>query len=54
MKKFQVKIIVKTLEIYEVEAEDAEQAEANWAEGRLVRADDEVFDVDVDSVTEIP
>ena len=40
MTKYRVTIIARMLETYEVEAEDAEQAEENWPDGSLVSTDD--------------
>lgn len=39
MTKYRVTIIAKMLETYEVEAEDAEGAEDNWQDGKLVSTD---------------
>ncbi len=52
MKKYRVSIVARTLETYEVEAEDADQAEANWTEGKLVCTDDNL-ESEILSVEEI-
>ena len=53
MKKYHVQVAVQTLEIYEVEAEDAETAAQDWGCGRLIDADDEALDSTVLSVKEV-
>jgi hypothetical protein len=53
MKKYHVKVAVQTLEIYEIEAEDAETAAQDWGCGRLIDADDEALDSTVLSVKEV-
>ena len=40
--KYRVKIIAKTIETYEVEAESPEEAEENLCEGRLIGTDDDI------------
>ncbi len=52
MKKYHVKVAVQTLEIYEIEAEDAETAAEDWGCGRLIDADDEALESTVLSVEE--
>jgi hypothetical protein len=52
MKKYHVKVAVQTLEIYEVEAEDAENASECWADGQLIHINDEALDSTVLSVKE--
>jgi len=39
-KKYRISVIVKTLEIYEIEAENADEAEETWYEGTLIDTDD--------------
>jgi len=41
-KKHRVTIIAKTIETYEVEADNPNEAEELWCEGRLVDADDNI------------
>ena len=53
MKKYHVKVAVQVLEIYEVEAEDAEMAADDWSFGRLIDADDEALESTVLSVQEV-
>jgi hypothetical protein len=53
MKKYRVQIVFRTLEIYEVEAEDAATATDLWAEGRLIHRSDEALDSEVLSVQEV-
>jgi len=52
MKKYHVKVAVRILEIYEVEAEDREAASETWMEGDLVHTNDEALDSEVLSVKE--
>jgi hypothetical protein len=52
MKKYHVKVAVQILEIYEIEAEDAEIAAQDWGCGRLIDADDEALESTVLSVEE--
>jgi hypothetical protein len=52
MKKYHVKVAVQILEIYEVEAEDAEMAADDWSFGALIHTDDEALDSTVLSVEE--
>jgi len=52
MKKYHVEVAVQTLEIYEVEAEDAETAADDWSFGVLINADDEALESTVLSVEE--
>jgi len=52
MKKYHVKIAVQILEIYEVEAEDAETASECWADGDLIHTNDEALGSTVLSVKE--
>ncbi len=54
MKTYHVKVaIVRTLEIYAIQAEDAETATESWAEGDLIHTNDEVMDRIVLSVKEV-
>jgi hypothetical protein len=52
MKKYHVKVAVQTLEIYEIEAEDAETAEQDWGCGKLIDSDEEALESIVLSVEE--
>ena len=52
MNKYHVKVIVRILEIYEVEAEDEDAAEDSWADGKLIETDDGVLENEVLSVEE--
>ncbi len=52
MKTYHVKVTVRILEIYEVEAEDAETAADDWPFGRLIDTDDEALESTVLSVEE--
>lgn len=52
MKKYHVKVAVQTLEIYEIEAQDAESAAEDWGWGKLIDADDEALESTVLSVKE--
>jgi hypothetical protein len=52
MKKYHVKVAVQTLEIYEIEAEDAQTAQEDWGCGKLIDADDEALESIVLSVKE--
>ena len=53
MKKYHVKVAVKILEIYEVQAPNAPSAAKTWSKGRLVYIDDEVRKSTVLSVEEV-
>lgn len=53
MKTYHVKVAVQILEIYEVEAEDAETASESWSEGKLIHTNDEALDSTVLSVKEV-
>jgi hypothetical protein len=53
MKKYHVKVAVQILEIYEVEAEDAEAASEVWSDGDLIYTNDEALDSAVLSVKEV-
>ena len=52
MKTYHVKVIIRILETYKVEAEDKEAAEDFWAEGKLIETDDEALECEVLSVEE--
>jgi hypothetical protein len=52
MKKYHVKVAVQILEIYEIEAEDAETAKEDRGCGKLIDADDEALESIVLSVKE--
>lgn len=53
MKKYRVKIAVKTLEIYEVEAESPEDAAECWHDGTWMNSNDEALESEVIGVVEI-
>lgn len=53
MTKYRVNIAVRSLEIYEVDADDAESAQAQWGDGELIHTDDEALDSEVLSVKEV-
>ena len=53
MKKYRVKVAVQILEIYEIEAEDAETAADDWSFGALIHTDDEALESIVLSVQEV-
>ena len=52
MKTYHVKVAVQILEIYEVEADDAETAADDWGCGKLIDSDDEALESTVLSVAE--
>jgi hypothetical protein len=52
MKTYHVKVAVQILEIYEIEAEDAEAASESWSDGDLIHTNDEALDSIVLSVEE--
>jgi hypothetical protein len=52
MKKYHVTVAVQILEIYEIEAEDAETASDDWSFGDLIHSDDEALESTVLSVKE--
>lgn len=52
MKKYHVSVAVQILEIYEIEAENAETAADDWSFGTLIHSDDEALDSTVLSVKE--
>jgi hypothetical protein len=47
---FTVKVAVRILEIYEIEAENEDEARENWADGSLEHHSDEALDTQVLSV----
>lgn len=47
---FTVKVAVRILEIYEIGAENEEEARENWADGSLEHHSDEALDTEVLSV----
>ena len=53
MKTFRVKVAVRILEIYEVEAENADVAAVTWDEGKLLHTSDEALDSEILSTKEI-
>jgi hypothetical protein len=53
MKRYRVKVAVKTLELYEVEADTPEDAADGWGLGRLLDADDEALESEVLSVEQL-
>ena len=53
MKTYHVKVAVQILEIYEVEAEDADTAADDWSFGDLIDRDDEALESTVLSVEEV-
>jgi hypothetical protein len=53
MKKFHVKIAVRVLEIYEIEAENKADASEHWSDGSLIHTDDEALEAEVLSVEEV-
>jgi hypothetical protein len=53
MKKYHVSVAVQILEIYEIEAEDADLAADDWSFGDLIHRDDEALETTVLSVKEV-
>jgi len=53
MKKYRVSVAVQILEIYEIEAEDAETASESWCDGKLIHTNDDALDTTVLSVKEV-
>jgi hypothetical protein len=53
MKTYRVKVAVRILEIYEVEAENAEEASETWCDGELIDRSDEALDSEILSTKEI-
>ena len=52
MKKYHVTVAVQILEIYEIDAENAENAADDWSFGKLIHSDDEALESTVLSVKE--
>lgn len=52
MKTFHVKVAVQVLEIYQVQAEDAQTAAEDWGSGKLIDADDETLESTILAVEE--
>jgi hypothetical protein len=50
MSRFHVKVAVRILEIYEIEAEDAAEARDCWSDGTLIHTSDEALETEVLSV----
>jgi hypothetical protein len=53
MKRFHVKVAVRTLEIYDIKAEDADEARDCWGDGTLIHTDDEALETEILSVEEV-
>ncbi len=53
MKNYHVKVAVRILEIYEVQAKDKEAAADSWSDGDLIRTYDEALDSEILSVKEV-
>jgi hypothetical protein len=53
MKRFHVTVVVKTLEVYQVDAQNEDDAEENWADGTLIDTDDGVLENEILSVEEV-
>jgi hypothetical protein len=53
MKRYRVTVVIRTLEIYEVEADSPEDAEDYWSDGDLIHADDESLETEVWSVRKV-
>jgi hypothetical protein len=53
MKTYRVKVAVRILEIYQVEAEDEIDARDSWDTGDLIHNDDEVLETEILSVEEL-
>lgn len=53
MKKFHVKVAVRVLEIYEIEAENQADASELWSDGVLIHTNDEALEAEVLSVGEV-
>ena len=52
MKTYHVRVAVRVLEIWEVEAENAEDAMATWDDGKLIHTSDEALDTETLSAKE--
>jgi hypothetical protein len=50
MPKSKVEVAARTLEVYEVEADNEDEARENWSDGELLSHDDEALDIEVLSV----
>jgi len=53
MKTYHVKVAVKVLEIWKVEAENADDAKENWTDGELIHTCDEAMDTEILSAREV-
>jgi hypothetical protein len=53
MKTFHVKVAVRILEIYEVEAANADDASATWDDGKLIHTSDEALETEILSTKEV-
>jgi hypothetical protein len=53
MKTFRVKVAFRILEIYEVEAENAEEASEIWCDGELIDRSDDALDSQILSIKEV-
>jgi len=53
MKTYHVKVAVKVLEIWEVEAQNADDAMETWDEGKLIHTCDEALDTEILSAKEV-
>lgn len=52
MTTYEVEVHVTTREVYQIDADSAEEAKANWSEGELV-VSEALWVEDVESVTEV-
>jgi hypothetical protein len=52
MKKYEVTVAVRILEIYQVEANDRASAAEAWSDGELIHTDDEALEGEVLRVKE--
>ncbi len=53
MTTYHVKVAAKVLEIWEVEAENADDAKANWNNGELIHTCDEALETEMLSAQEV-
>ena len=53
MKQFRVTVMVKTIEVYQVEAENEDEAEENWADGTFIGSDDGTLDNEILTIKEV-
>jgi hypothetical protein len=53
MKTYRVKVIIRILEFYEVEADSPEEAEEDYTFGRFLGSDEEALDNEVVGVEEV-